>query len=622
MRKTQTSEPTYRLHAEIGGRVRVFELVVGQYALGSARDNDVRLVGPGVSRHHAILRVHEQGLVIEDLDSKNGTFIDGQSVARGAVTAGARLGIGPLELVAERVAEGAELAIRFEGGGDPASTLSGGGDSETLAIDLASTPGDPLALLEPLLPSLGSCEPSEGLRRLAEALGLSGLCRVRWTADGIPLVRAAWGELGDLPSLEVIRELPAIRIGDGVWRCGTFGATSRGELVAWWPKGGRSASRPRALFLWPAEPVQTLSARWLRIVLRLLEGADGDPPAVVEEERALPSLHFPPGYVVGRSPAMEELYHRMATLCRRRRPVLLHGETGVGKELLARTLHDSSADPKAPYVVVNCAAIPANLLEAEMFGIVGGAASGVEPRPGYFARAEGGTLFLDEIGELAPALQAKLLRVLQEGEIQPVGGRPRGVDVWVIAATHVDLTGERLRRDLYYRLAGGVLEVPPLRGARDDIPALVRHLLAESSSAAGTALRGMTTRALRRLQDHRWPGNVRELIQVLERLVATRPPGGILDEDSLDQLLPASVADGDLGEAPEDLADAPSLGLRPRLEAVERALIVEAMRRSRGRKIRAAELLGVSRSGLDKMLSRLDLATSWVRAGGVNVEGI
>ena len=330
-------------------------------------------------------------------------------------------------------------------------------------------------------PSLGSCEPSEGLRRLAEALGLSGLCRVRWTADGIPLVRAAWGELGDLPSLEVIRELPAIRIGDGVWRCGTFGATSRGELVAWWPKGGGGAPPDRGRsFSGPPSRSRRCRHDGSGSSCVCSKGPTATPPTVVVEERALPSLRFPPGYVVGRSPAMEELYHRMATLCRRRRPVLLHGETGVGKELLARTLHDSSTDPKQPYVVVNCAAIPANLLEAEMFGIAGGAASGVEPRPGYFARAEGGTLFLDEIGELAPALQAKLLRVLQEGEIQPVGGRPRRVDVWVIAATHVDRRGDRWPPGrVRPRGAGGASRSRnpclPCSGARAGRPGLGRY---------------------------------------------------------------------------------------------------------------------------------------------------
>jgi two-component system response regulator HupR/HoxA len=300
----------------------------------------------------------------------------------------------------------------------------------------------------------------------------------------------------------------------------------------------------------------------------------------------------------------------MATLCSSRRPVLLHGETGVGKELLARTLHDSSPDPRKPYVVVNCAAVPENLLEAEMFGIVKGAATGVEPREGYFAHAHGGTLFLDEIGELTPTLQAKLLRTLQENEIQPVGGRPRPIDVWVIAATHADLRSDKLRRDLYYRMAGGLLEVPPLRRCQDDVPALVRRFLAAAAAEAGIPLRGVTVRALGRLRSYGWPGNVRELEHAMRRVVRSRPPGGIVDEDGLPEEIRSEARH--LADV-RPSAETDDLELRPRVETLERFLIREAMRRAGGRQVKAAELLGVSRSGLAKMLERLDLKHAWAR---------
>jgi transcriptional regulator with PAS, ATPase and Fis domain len=298
----------------------------------------------------------------------------------------------------------------------------------------------------------------------------------------------------------------------------------------------------------------------------------------------------------------------MANLVRQRRPILLHGETGVGKEMLARTLHLSSPDPEAPYIVVNCAAIPENLLEAEMFGIVKGAATGIDPRPGYFSRAAGGTLFLDEIGELSPALQAKLLRALQEGEIQPVGGRPRPIDVWVIAATNLDLESDQLRRDLYYRLAGGLLDVPPLRDCVEDLPALLRHFLALAAADNQYRIRGVTTRALRRLAAYSWPGNIRQLEHLMYRLVASRPIGGVIDEDQLPDEVREAPPPRIETPAASDLDD---LALKPQIEALERQLITEAMRRAAGRQVAAAELLGISRSGLAKMLQRLDLKDSW-----------
>ena len=559
--------------------------------------------------------------MVEDLGSKNGSFIDGQRVRRAAAPSGARLRFGSVELAVERLAGGAELAIRFESPQDGSSSLAGHENDETRPIGAeGSGDDDALAILEGLLPSLLSQDPIEMLHRLAEAFRLDGACLVEWTSSQEPLALTSWGEISDLPPLARIRDLPAQTIAGGDWRCCTFGAGARGLLAARLPGREPPPRRPRGLVLWHGgkeRPV--VPPRLLRILLRLLESTDVGEELPHQGGSAGGALRFPAGYVTGRSRAMGELYHQMAALCRSRRPVLLHGETGVGKELLARTLHDSSPKAEAPYVVVNCAAIPENLLEAEMFGIVRGAATGIEPRPGYFARADGGTLFLDEIGELTKALQAKLLRTLQENEIQPVGGQPKPVDVWVIAASHVDLFGDGLRRDLYYRLAGGLLEVPPLRRCLDDIPALVDHFLRRAAEEAGVGLRGVTARAVARLRAYSWPGNVRELAQIMYRLVQGCPAGGIVDEDQL----PANIRSPAPGPADaEARTETDDLELKPRVEALERSLIIEAMRRAGGRQVKAAEILGVSRGGLAKMLKRLDLKDSWARPEVADVEAV
>ncbi|MEM1204164.1 MAG: sigma 54-interacting transcriptional regulator, partial [Acidobacteriota bacterium] len=228
-------------------------------------------------------------------------------------------------------------------------------------------------------------------------------------------------------------------------------------------------------------------------------------------------LRFPPGYLPGESAGMRDLYRQMRFVARTRLPVLIHGETGVGKEPLASTLHRSSNRADGPFVAVNAAAIPNDLLEAEMFGVGVGVATGVAPRPGIFRQAHGGSLFLDEVGEMGPRLQTKLLRVLQEKEIRPLGGRSERVDVRILAATNADLRSGGLRRDLYFRLAGVVLGVPPLRHRPEDLPALADYFLGRFRALAGGGPRRFTAGAIERLGNHGWPGNVRELEHAVQR---------------------------------------------------------------------------------------------------------
>ena len=287
--------------------------------------------------------------------------------------------------------------------------------------------------------------------------------------------------------------------------------------------------------------------------------------------------------------------------------VLITGESGTGKELLARAIHYASGRADKPFVVENCGALPDQLLESELFGCKKGAFTGAyEDRIGLFEQASGGTIFLDEIGETSPAFQVKLLRVLQEGEIRPLGGqRRRKVDVRVIAATNRDLEAEvdsgTFRQDLYYRLAGMPIHMPPLRDRHEDLPHLARMLLHQAARTMGKPVRGLTDTAMAKLRTHHWPGNVRELQNEIQRMVALGEEDGWLDEN----LLSAGV----IGR--ETAARVPASGggtLKQRVEALETAVIAETMAQTAGNISRAADLLGLSRVGLRSKLKRYGLA--------------
>ena len=319
-----------------------------------------------------------------------------------------------------------------------------------------------------------------------------------------------------------------------------------------------------------------------------------------------PGLAFPEGYVPGGSPAMRSLYGQMRALVQGDLPVLLLGETGVGKEFLARILHDSSPRRKGPFVAINCAAIPADLLEAEMFGIGKGIATGVAERRGKFQMAEGGTLLLDEIGDMPLELQAKLLRAVQEKEVQPVGGAPVPVDIRIIAATNSDLHRRmeegRFRRDLYFRVAGFALHVPPLRERREDVPVLVESFLRAFTGETGKAVRGITVKALRALTEYAWPGNVRELEHEVRRLVYLCPEGQAIDSTLISLPVLADPHEG----ASEPALD--TLELAKNVSALERRLIREALDKAGGNRTQAAKLLRISRNGLAIKMEKLGLA--------------
>jgi two-component system response regulator HydG len=334
--------------------------------------------------------------------------------------------------------------------------------------------------------------------------------------------------------------------------------------------------------------------------------------------------------IVGASSAFNSACHQLARVAGTRATVLFTGESGVGKEAFARRLHRVSARSQQPFVAVNCAAIPETLIESELFGVERGAFTGAsQSRPGRFERADGGTLFLDEIGTLSLVSQGKLLRALQEGEVERVGGtRTIHVDVRVVAATNVDLQAEvragRFREDLYYRLNVYPIHLPPLRERRDDVPLLMNHFLRREAARHGRQPTGFTPRAVRAMLHYPFPGNIRELQNLIERGVISAEDGAAIDvahmfrrEQLNDEALLAIGAHGTLttpsdGPEPRRLLDMLSGALNGSagsgslsLEELERRLLKEAADAEGGNLAAAARRLGLTRA---QFAYRLDKA--------------
>jgi DNA-binding NtrC family response regulator len=303
--------------------------------------------------------------------------------------------------------------------------------------------------------------------------------------------------------------------------------------------------------------------------------------------------------IVGNSRAMEEVIHRAELVAETKSTVLITGETGTGKELVARAIHDRSAQRGMPLIKVNCAAIPETLLESELFGHVRGAFTGAtNSKKGKFALADGGTIFLDEIGTMSPTLQSKLLRVLQEREFEPLGSeRTERIDVRVIAATNRDLrqmvTEGKFQEDLFYRLNVIPIAIPPLREHREDIPPLVDHFVRKHAQRTGRRVERIEEGVLAGLRQYDWPGNVRELENTIERAVVLSS-GSVITERAI------SV----LGAVTPQATGLPSLKLRQNIEWVERETIRRALENAGGVKKDAAELMGISQRALSYYLAK------------------
>lgn len=619
-----TSRDRFRLRGSVNGTDRSFGLAAGRLSVGSGGDCDLVLDEVGVSRRHATLVVEAGQVTLIDEQSKNGTFVNGHAVPRAELAVGDTVAFGPVELVLARVHPG----------------------DTRLAVELfAQTPPHGEVWATETRTLVASAEP---LWRWLSVVGRS-LARSR---------RAGGGDLGNWLS-HLVEELPAagaavLELIDGkeprvLHTCGEVATVCHDRLVSLWlgdpdhrldrlPGEGLffAEQHPAPFAAWVGDTRRAVlvsgefqgredCASLLGLVFEVIEGLMAPAETLSTDARRRSrepeGLRFPPGYVRSVAPAMVTVYDQLQPLVQGDLPVLIRGETGVGKELIAQALHLSSSRAEGPFVAINCAAIPSELLEAELFGIGERVATGVAGRRGTFQRAAGGTLFLDEVGEMPSELQAKLLRVLQEKQLQPLGGAPIDIDVRVVSATNADIDGlmeeGAFRRDLYFRIAGYVLHLPPLSQRREDIPLLVERFLRRFCEEIGKPVRGLTVRALESLVEHPWPGNIRQLEHEIRRLVYLCPGGEAIEYSMLSvepesqrrtplsaqSVLPAPAVDG----APtSDRAESTSREPLPslELEVLERMAVEEALRRVEGNQGRAAQLLGITRSSLRRRLKR------------------
>ncbi len=333
------------------------------------------------------------------------------------------------------------------------------------------------------------------------------------------------------------------------------------------------------------------------------QSAAGAPDPIAWRDRTAP-------WLLGNEPSMVSVLSLLAQVADTNCTVLITGESGTGKELVARSLVAGSARAKKPFVAVNCAAIPVNLVESELFGHSRGAFTGAtSSRMGRFAEADGGTILLDEIGEMELAVQAKLLRLIQDGVLRPVGEEAdQRIDVRILAATNrkldSDVAAGRFRADLFWRLNVIPIEVPPLRHRSSDIPLLSEHFVKRFNEKNRRTVTGLQPEAMALLRRYSWPGNIRELENLLERLVILKGSGAIGVPD-----LPPNIRQAVQTRAPQHLTPIPDLpsdgtDLRAILESVEDRMISEALERTGGNKNRAAELLGLNRTTLVEKLRR------------------
>ncbi|MCB9570536.1 MAG: sigma 54-dependent Fis family transcriptional regulator [Kofleriaceae bacterium] len=580
-------------------RGRELELVEPGGALGRADDCAIRLGDPAVSRHHCRVVVHGATARLVDDASTNRTLVNDAPVREVELRPGDRIAVGRTVLVVAGAAPAVaprpaaielatvELVTRAGGADDLPAVLARLGDALQRATDVAAA-------------ATAACQ------AVATALGAAAVTLVRRRADGdldaIAATGAATGAADGradgaadtTPGID-----PRAAIDRGV--AAAYVLADRHVLVAPLAPADATARVRGAL-------IATRAAAWRRRDLELasalarLVGAGLDAQVARDRlDRANRSLaERLGGAVIADSDASRQLATLIARVGPTDTTVLITGESGVGKELVAEAVHAASPRARGPFVAVNCAALSEGLLESELFGHEKGAFTGAAARrAGRLEQADGGTLFLDEVGELGDAAQAKLLRALEARRFERVGGAHTvAVDLRLIAATNRDLEAMvhagRFRRDLYYRLCVVRLAIAPLRERRADVAPLARLFVARFGAATGRP-RTLDDDALAALEAHDWPGNVRELRNVIERAIAlgAGPTITAADVEPLGALAAVAPATG----------DAPPRSLRE----LEQEAVAGAMKAARGNKARAAQLLGIDRTTLYKKLKQLGL---------------
>jgi DNA-binding NtrC family response regulator len=565
---------------DLDSTVRRHQLEPGEHVVGSAPECDVRLKTRGVSRYHARFEVlPDGGLVVTDLESRNGTFVDGRKIARQAVVDYASIVLGPVHVVVHADEKGlGRIAL--------ASALA-----QSEAEDAARTAGEPdgstqgLSVAERLV--AGLCALAADAR--AEGLGEASRRWLRQLQAGLPAARVEL--LQSAPGGPAV--VAASGAGDGP------GLEEASFAAAGWELAVTAAGVRRLRLL---RPFFELALELVALLAERDPGAEGKHRPQGPRQTPAPARPAeeppPPGVS---NPEMAAIYRRSAKIARGEIPLLILGESGTGKEVLARWIHDRSRRAAGPFVAVNCAALPHELLEAELFGIERGVATGVEARPGLLEQASGGTLFLDEIGDMPLEIQAKVLRVLENPRLVRVGGRrPIEVDVRFLAATHQELEGlmaeKRFRRDLYFRLAAFSVCLPPLRERREDVALLAGHFFHRELERGAAASPGMTRGALAALIAADWPGNVRQLRNEIARAVLLLADGEPLDLHHLSPAVAGTAAGDDI-----------PLGLGEAVARAERQAFQTALVLGAGDPARAQEILGISRTTYYRKLKELQL---------------
>lgn len=622
------------------------ELSGAEVCIGREAGNQVCVPSAWVSRRHCLLRREGGGILVQDLESRNGTFINGVPVARQELKHGDLLSVGDSTFrficqdEEQAQLQSAPVALEETGTFLFAPLWLAAGDTAFPASQAASPDGRTLRDLNALLTmasKTASVDDSESLywqllgmifeiipaergaillsgsapEELSPAFGWD---RSSGPGKPVPVSRSVVRQVVEKKSAVMVNDVRAdaqlqeassLRLqGVRSLLCAPLLAGER-VLGAIYLDCSRQAACFDEQHLRMLSAVAGLAALAAQRVWRLESLRD-------ENQRLRAGLKLDDG-LVGKSPALRRAQELIAKIAPSDSTVLVCGESGTGKELAARALHRASPRAPRPFVAINCAAIPETLLESELFGYERGAFTGANgQKKGQFELANGGSIFLDEIGELAPALQAKLLRVLQQREFVRLGGtQPIKVDVRLIAATNQDLRQAaeegRFRKDLFFRLNVVAITMPPLRERPEDIPLLANYFLARCNERCKRRVRGISPQAMECLRAYEWPGNVRELENAIEHAVLLGAGDALMPED-----LPEVVVEG------QPLATGHPAGYHAALTELKKKLILQAFQQAGGNYTEAAHLLGVHPNYLHRLIRNLNLKAS-LRAAGEGV---
>ncbi|MBZ0136971.1 MAG: sigma 54-interacting transcriptional regulator [Planctomycetes bacterium] len=632
------------LVVEEKGNTNHYQLVGTEASIGRAPDNTIMLTDEKASRHHCVLELQpDKTWVLRDLKSRNGTFLRGDHVLETPLQYGEtfQIGLARLSLFSEE-SSAFETKNAMDAISDsvrPGAAPFALGINEALAgFAHASTEDTPKSILDSAVMFVGRLLP--GVRVCIAIADGEGNARGRafynfisgTPTDELPpnFISLANKVLAPRAKSQVRPRSAAhppcvyipLKAGDRVAGVLYVERESKdsdlsetqvelleraASLVSVLTGAAESRRNEEAL-----ESKLDSFENELEDVRNELEAkldmqtAELTALRMEAEKRDMPRWKNDYSDIIGKSAGMQEVFRMLDKITDLPVPVLILGEPGTGKELIARALHFNSSRAKSGrFVAENCAALPDTLFESELFGYVKGAFTGADrDKQGLFGMADGGTIFLDEIGEISPSMQAKLLRVLEEGEVRPIGGKQsKKVDFRLVCATNKELSEQvrkgAFRQDLFFRINVVTIKLPPLRERKEDIAVLVDHFLKINADEAGYPDIKMDRGVLRAMLNYNWPGNVRELENEVKKMVALSD-GKKIDAALLNPNLRQMAEEESLSESGASLKDV--------VEGVEKRKILEAIERTKGNKSRAAEMLGLSRLGLRKKMERYGLS--------------